>query len=297
LQVAEISYILPWKGPFVQKLKNMPELPIRLADSHAHLDLPEIKGDLAAVLRRAREAGVALIINVGIGRDNSQRVLETARRFPQVFATVGVHPHGVGAVSDHDLEALAPLVADPKVVAVGEIGLDFYRRRAPEEVQRHWLHRQLDWAYDLKKIVVIHTREATAATYAILREHRARLLGGVMHCFGGTLEEARNFLDLGLYLSFSGTLTYPQAGALREVAKKLPLDRLLIETDCPYLPPQPWRGKRNEPAYVRATAQQLADLHSLPLATVAHQTWRNTLTAFGLEGRIKEMDMGGGPGA
>lgn len=255
---------------------------IRLADAHAHLDLPEILPDQAEVVRRARDAGVALIVNVGIGLNQSRQVLNTARKFPGVFATVGVHPHGVGSMSEKVLEALTPLAQEPKVVAVGEIGLDFYRRRAPEEVQQHWFRRQLQWACGLKKAVVIHTRDATAATLKILQEHRRQLWGGVMHCFGGSFEEARAFLDLGLFLSFSGTLTYPKAGPLREVAGRLPLDRLLVETDCPYLPPQPWRGQRNEPAYVTAVARQLAELHRLPLEEVARQTWRNTLSVFGI---------------
>jgi TatD DNase family protein len=270
---------------------------IRLADAHAHLDLPQFKADQDAVIHRAREAGVPLIINVGIARDNSVKVLATAHKYPGVFATLGVHPHGVSALRQTDLEALTPLAADPKVVAVGEIGLDFYRRRAPEEVQQYWFRQQLAWAYGLKKIVVIHTREATAATLQILREHRAQLLGGMMHCFCGSLEEAHGFLDLGLYLSFSGTLTYPAAEPLRQVAKQVPRDRLLVETDSPYLPPQTWRGRRNEPAYVVATARLLAALHGLSLEEMAHQTWRNTLAAFGLEGKVPEEVVEGGPGS
>lgn len=256
---------------------------IRLADTHAHLDLTEILSDQEEVLDRAREAGVALIINVGIGLENSRQVLDTARKYPGIRATVGVHPHAAASLQDGDLEALTPLAADPLVVAVGEIGLDFYRRRSPEEAQKHWFRKQLEWAYGLKKIVVIHTREATTATLKILQEARSQLHGGVMHCFSGSLQEARAFLDLGFYLSFAGPLTYPQAKALREVVKKLPLDRLLVETDSPYLPPQPWRGKRNEPAYVVATARQLAELHNLSLEEIARRTWDNSLAAFGLE--------------
>jgi len=261
-------------------------MPPVLADAHAHLDLPEILPDQEEVLTRARAAGVALIINVGIGVKNSRQVLKTAHRYPEVFATVGVHPHGVGSLKEEDLESLTPLAADPKVVAVGEIGLDFYRRRAPEEVQRLWFRRQLEWALVLNKPMVVHTREATAETLKILQEYRGRLPGGVMHCFGGSLAEAHSFLDLGLYLSFSGTLTYPKAGPLREVARRLPLDRLLVETDCPYLPPQPWRGKRNEPAYVTATAKELAAVRGLSLEEAAQQTWTNTLAAFDLNGKV-----------
>jgi len=256
---------------------------IRLADTHAHLDLPELEPDQDAVLHRAREAGVELIINVGIGLENSRLALATARKYPGLRATIGIHPHAAESLKDGDLEALTPLAADPLVVAVGEIGLDFYRRRSPEELQKYWFRQQLEWAGALQKIVVIHTREATAATLHILQDSRSQLPGGVMHCFGGSWQEARDFLDLGFYLSFAGPLTYPKAGALREVAGKVPLDRILIETDCPYLTPQPWRGKRNEPAYVVATARQLAEVRGLTLEEVARATWENSLRAFGLE--------------
>jgi len=267
----------------------------QLADAHAHLDEPELRNIKEAVLRRAREAGVGLIVNVGIGWENSQRVVETANRYPEVFATVGVHPHGVAALSRQDLESLTLLAAHPKVVAVGEIGLDFYRRRSPEKVQEHWFREQLTWAHALGKIVVIHTRDATPATLRILRESRAHLLGGIMHCFLGNLDEAHAFLDLGFYLSFSGVLTFPKAEPLRQVARRLPLDRLLVETDSPYLTPQPWRGKRNEPAYVTATAETLAQLHGLSYAEAARQTWTNTLTVYGLDGRGLAEARGGEP--
>ncbi len=277
----------------VHKLDNMS---IRLADSHAHLDLEDHFPDQAAVLRRAREAGVRLVINVATGLTDAARVIATARTSPGIVAIIGVHPHGAGTMTASDLAALDSLASDPQVVAIGEIGLDYYRRRAPEEVQQYWFRQQLDLAAARGKPVVIHTREATPVTLAILQEYRGRLAGGVMHCFGGSLPEARAFLDLGFFLSFSGTLTYPKAGPLREVAKAVPLDRILVETDCPYLPPQPWRGKRNEPAYVVATAQQLADLRGLTLEEIAAATWANTLAAFGLqEAAITAPDPGDNP--
>ena len=270
----------------VHKLENMT---IRLADSHAHLDLEDHFPDQAAVLRRAREAGVNLVINVAIGLADAAQVIATAHQSPGIVAVIGVHPHGAGAMTGADLEALAPLVADPKVVAIGEIGLDFYRRRSPEEVQQYWFRQQLEFAIAHKKVVVIHTREATPVTLSILQDYQGRLAGGVMHCFGGSLTEAHAFLDLGFYLSLAGPLTYPTAGPLREMAKQIPLDRILVETDCPYLTPQPWRGKRNEPAYVVATARKLADIRGLTLEEVAAQTWENTLAVFGLtEEAVKE---------
>jgi TatD DNase family protein len=259
-----------------------------LADTHAHLDEPQLRDQKEAVLARARKAGVGLIVNVGIGRENSRRVIETADRYPEVFATVGVHPHGASSVTQDDLETLARLAAHPKVVAVGEIGLDFYRRRSPEKDQEHWFREQMALAHELGKIIVVHTRDATAATLKILQEGRRELLGGIMHCFQGSLEEARAFLDLGLYLSFSGTLTFPKAEPLRRVARRLPLKRVLVETDCPYLAPQPWRGKVNEPAYVMATAATLAQLHGLSLEDLARLTWQNTLAAFQLDGKVGE---------
>ena len=275
---------------FVHNHLNMTYL---LADAHAHLDEPQLQNQKETVLRRAREAGVRLIINVGIGCENSHRVVETAELYPEVFATIGVHPHGVAALIPEDLEVLTQLATHSKVVAVGEIGLDFYRRRSPEKVQEHWFREQLAWAHDLGKIVVIHTRDATAATLRVLREGRRHLLGGVMHCFLGNLEEARAFLDLGFYLSFSGVLTFPKAEPLRQMVRRLPLDRLLIETDCPYLAPQPWRGKLNEPAYITATVATLAQLHGLPQEEAARLTWRNTLEAFGLDGEMRYLKIMG----
>ena len=256
---------------------------IRLADSHAHLDLKELRPDQAEVLARARQAGVVLIVNVATGLGDAAQVIATATKYSGVWAAVGVHPHGAKTVTDKGLESLAALALSPRVVAIGEIGLDFYRWRSPAEAQEHWFRQQLELAEALKKPVIIHTREAMAATLKILREYRGRLRGGIMHCFAGSLEEAHHFLDLGLHLSFSGTLTYPKVGPLRQVAKEAPLDRLLVETDCPYLPPQPWRGKRNEPAYVVATARQLAEVRGLPLEEVARATWENTLRVFGLK--------------
>jgi TatD DNase family protein len=255
---------------------------IRLADSHAHLDLPEYDPDQSQVIEQARQAGVDLIINVGISLKNSHQVISTARAYPWIFATVGVHPHGAAGVTEAVLAATSDLLQDPRVVALGEIGLDFYRHRSPADVQEKVFRLFLDLAVSQQKPVIIHTRDATSNTLTILRDYRQKLPGGVMHCFSGTYEEARAFLELGLDLSFSGVITYPNARPLQDAARRLPLDRLLIETDAPYLSPQPRRGKRNEPGYVRFTAQILAELQGLPLATVAAQTWSNTCRLFGI---------------
>ncbi len=255
---------------------------IRLADAHTHLDMPEYADDQSQIIEQARHAGIGLIINVGISLKNSRQVIATARKYPWIFATVGVHPHGAAGVTEAVCTSIAGLLQDPRVVALGEIGLDFYRHRSPAEVQERWFRRFLDLAVSLQKPVIIHTRDATETTLTILREYRQKLHGGVMHCFSGTYEEARAFLDLGLEISFSGVLTYPNAKPLQEAARRLPLERLLIETDAPYLSPQPRRGKRNEPGYVLFTAQTLAELKNLPLETIAAQTWTNTCKLFGI---------------
>lgn len=255
---------------------------IRLADAHTHLDMPEYAADQGQIIEQARQAGVGLIINVGISLENSRQVIATARKYPWIFATVGVHPHGAAGVNEKILAAIADLLRDPGVVALGEIGLDFYRHRSPADVQETVFRRFLDLAVSQQKPVIIHTRDATETTLAILREYRQKIHGGVMHCFSGTYEEAKAFLELGLDISFSGVLTYPNAKPLHDAARRLPLERLLIETDAPYLSPQPRRGKRNEPGYVRFTAQTLAELQNLPLETIAAQTWTNTCRLFGI---------------
>ncbi len=255
---------------------------IHLADAHTHLDMPEYAADQGQIIEQARQAGVGLIINVGISLENSRQVIATARKYPWIFATVGVHPHGAAGVNEKILAAIADLLRDPGVVALGEIGLDFYRHRSPADVQETVFRRFLDLAVSQQKPVIIHTRDATETTLAILREYRQKIHGGVMHCFSGTYEEAKAFLELGLDISFSGVLTYPNAKPLHDAARRLPLERLLIETDAPYLSPQPRRGKRNEPGYVRFTAQTLAELQNLPLETIAAQTWTNTCRLFGI---------------
>jgi TatD DNase family protein len=255
---------------------------IQLADAHTHLDMPEYAADQSQIIEQARQAGVGLIINVGISLENSRQVIATARKYPWIFATVGVHPHGAAGVNEKILAAIADLLRDPGVVALGEIGLDFYRHRSPADVQETVFRRFLDLAVSQQKPVIIHTRDATETTLAILREYRQKIYGGVMHCFSGTYEEAKAFLELGLDISFSGVLTYPNAKPLHDAARRLPLERLLIETDAPYLSPQPRRGKRNEPGYVRFTAQTLAELQNLPLETIAAQTWTNTCRLFGI---------------
>jgi TatD DNase family protein len=234
---------------------------MRFFDTHAHLHFPDFAGDLDAVLERARAAGVRGMVTIGTDRETNGAVVEMAKRVPDVWATVGIHPHDAGEAAEADFDALERLaIQEPKVVGFGEMGLDFFRNLSPPDAQRRVFRRQIDIARRVGMPLVIHCRDAHEETLAILDEERARETGGVMHCFSGDVEIARRCLDLGLYISLAGPVTYKNARALPDVARFVPEDRLVVETDCPYLPPTPHRGKRNEPAYVALTAAHVAGL-------------------------------------
>ena len=249
-------------------------------DSHAHIDGPEFDADRADVLQRACEANVHAILNVGTGDPHSgafERAVELAEKHTDIYAAVGVHPHDAKLFTDQAEQRLLDLVKQSRqVIAWGEIGLDYHYDHSPRDVQRKVFERQLQLARSLDLPVVIHSREANDDTIAILREEMAGYeRGGVLHCFGGSLEMATSAIDLGFFISFAGNLTFKKAEDLRSIAQQLPLDRLLIETDCPYLTPVPFRGKRNEPARVVETAQCLAELHGRELEVIGHITSEN----------------------
>ena len=232
-----------------------------LFDTHAHLHFPELLADLEAVLERARAAGVTGMVTIGTDRETNPAAVALAERLPDVHATVGIHPHDAGEATEADFEAMERLArGSAKVMALGEMGLDFFRNLSPPDAQRQVFRRQIDIARGARKPLVIHCRDAHDETLAILSEERAGEAGGVMHCFSGDVEIARRCLDLGLYISLAGPVTYKNARALPDVARFVPEDRLVVETDCPYLPPTPHRGKRNEPAYVALTAACVAGL-------------------------------------
>ena len=243
---------------------SMPEL----FDTHAHLHFPDFADDLPAVLERARAAGVARLLTIGTDVPTSEAAVALAAREPHVWASVGIHPHDAAEADDATLATIARLATEPRVVAVGEIGLDFFRNLSPREAQERTLRSMLDLARRVGKPVLIHCRDAHEATLAILAEARVAELGGIMHCFSGDVAIARRCLDLGLLISLAGPVTYPNARALPDVARYVPTDRLVVETDCPYLPPQGYRGKRNEPAYLTLTAAHVAELRGEPLATL-----------------------------
>lgn len=249
-----------------------------LIDSHCHLDGKAFSADRDEAIRRAREAGVETMVAIGSGDGppDLEAGIRLAEQYPFVYATVGVHPHDAAKAEDSIYGEILSLSAHSKVVAVGEIGLDYHYNFAPPEVQRRVFIRQLETAREAGLPVVIHTREAWSDTFAILAGHwPADGPGGIMHCFSGGPREAEEALGLGFHLSFSGIVTYPKAVEVHEAARLCPLDRLLVETDSPYLAPVPHRGKRNEPAYVVRTAERLAELRGESLEAVASATTAN----------------------
>ncbi|MFQ5521225.1 MAG: TatD family hydrolase [Candidatus Methylomirabilia bacterium] len=257
-----------------------------LFDTHAHLHFPEFDGDQGAVLERARAAGVRYLLTVGTDAGTSAQAVALAEAYPEIYASVGIHPHDAAGADEAALAEIARLAQTSlKVVAIGEIGLDYYRNLSPREVQVQVFRRQLSLACQLGKPVVIHCREAHLETLAILREAGVKDIGGIMHCFSGDEGAARQCLDLGLLISLAGPVTYPNARKLPGVAKLVPEDRLVVETDCPFLPPQPFRGKRNEPSYLPITAARVAELRGQSLESLGPRMTRNALALFRVWGR------------
>ena len=259
----------------------MTEQPFSLVDSHLHLDMPEFDADRDAVVARAREAGVVEMLVVG-GVDGSgahSRALGVAERY-RLPASAGVHPHEAKIADENVYEELCGLAKGGRIVAIGEIGLDFHYDHSPRDVQREVFRRQIRLAREVGLPVIVHTREADAETGAILEEERAAETGGVIHCFTGGRELARRALEIGFLISFSGILAFPRAEVIQEVARETPLDRLLVETDAPFLAPPPHRGKRNEPAFVVEVARKLAGLRGTSVEAIGEATRRNHARLF-----------------
>lgn len=260
-----------------------------LIDSHCHLDSAEFDNDREAAIDRALQAGVTRMVAIGTGKGppDLEAGIQLADRYPCFLATVGVHPHDAAKASDETYRRLTELLAHPKVVALGEIGLDYHYDFSPREQQAACFIEQMHRAGDAGKPIVIHTREAWDDTFRLLEEHWAPYkLPGILHCFSGGPEEARRGLELGFYLSFGGILTYPKALDVQAAAKSAPLERILLETDAPYLAPVPKRGKRNEPALLPHTAAKLAELRASTPDAIAEATTRNfaRLTGAGMAG-------------
>jgi TatD DNase family protein len=255
-------------------------------DSHAHIESDNFAEDREAVIRRALEAGIEIIVNVGNGdlsKDSHSAAIALAESYPFIYTTVGVHPHEASLLDEGRLARLVDLSRHPKVIAWGEIGLDYYYDNSPREVQREAFRRQLQAARRQNLPAVIHTRDAEADTLAILNEEwKDSGLPGIIHCFTGTRELAEEAIKLGFSISFSGVVTFKNAGELRDTAKALPIEKILIETDAPFLAPVPYRGKRNEPAYVVETAKTIAGLRNLGCEEFGRLTGENFKRLFGL---------------
>ncbi|MBB6447486.1 TatD family hydrolase [Bacillus benzoevorans] len=253
-----------------------------LFDTHAHLNAEQYNDDLSEVIARALQAGVEQMTIVGFDRPTIEKAMELIEVYDFMVASVGWHPVDAIEMRDADLQWIEELSAHPKVRAIGEIGLDYYWDKSPKDIQQEVFRRQIRLAKKVKLPIIIHNRDATSDIIGILKEEEASEVGGIMHCFSGSVETARECLDMNFYISLGGPVTFKNAKKPKEVAKEVPLDRLLIETDCPYLTPHPYRGKRNEPAYVKLVAEQIAELKGLTLDEVAAATTENAKRLFAI---------------
>ncbi len=252
-----------------------------LIDSHAHLEMKEFNDDRREVIERAQAAGVDFIVTVGTNLQFSLKAVSLAAQYENVYATIGVHPHDVGKIGNKTYDDLKELAGLKKVVAYGEIGLDFFRNIAPQAQQIEKFGEQLQLARELHLPVIIHDRDAHEQSLAMVKASGIR--SGVFHCFSGDYAMAKQCLDWGFYLSVPGVVTFDKSKTIQDVVKKVPLSSLLLETDCPYLTPNPYRGKRNEPAYIVHTVKKVAEIKGLSWEEVAAVTAQNTLNLFHIE--------------
>lgn len=255
---------------------------LNLIDSHAHLHSPEFTGDIREVLERASESGVEYIIDIGSGdgMDDIDASLELSDRFPNIYSTIGIHPHSASNIDDDTYQRLKSLAQSPKVVAIGETGLDYHYLHSPEEDQKRGFRLHIALAKELSLPIILHIREAYRHAIDILKEEGIPEARGVVHCFSGSLDDAMELIGMGLYISFTGVVTFPNARRVREVVERVPVERILIETDCPYLTPHPFRGRRNEPSYLHYIAERIAEIKGLSIEDIGRITRRNTETLF-----------------
>jgi TatD DNase family protein len=253
-----------------------------LTDTHTHLNARQFDEDRQQVIERAVNNGISRIINVGFNRETIPTSIELAERYDFIYSTVGWHPTDAIDMKDEDLAWIESLCSHPKVVAIGEIGLDYYWDTSPKDIQLRVFREQIRLARKVGKPIVIHNRDAHHDIVQVLKEERAAEVGGVMHCFSGSWETAKMCLDMNFYISFGGPITFKNAKQPKEVLAKVPMDRLLIETDAPYLTPHPYRGKRNETAYVRLVAETAAEIKGISLEELARITTENAVTLFGI---------------
>lgn len=254
-----------------------------LTDSHTHLNAEQFKDDQAEVIQRALDAGVTRIVNVGFNRETIPSSIELAEKYDFIYTTVGWHPVDAIDMMPGDLEWIESLCKHEKVVAIGEIGLDYYWDKSPKDVQQRVFREQIRLARKLGMPIVIHNRDAHQDILHILKEEKAAEVGGIMHCFSGSWETAKQCLDMNFHISFGGPVTFKNAVQPKEVLAQVPLDRLLIETDAPYLTPHPFRGKRNETGYVRLVAETAAEIRGMTLEEIAEITTQNAIRLLGLK--------------
>ncbi|KAA0560265.1 MULTISPECIES: TatD family hydrolase [Bacillaceae] len=253
-----------------------------LFDTHVHLNAEQFDEDLEEVISRAREAGVEKMVVVGFDRPTINRAMELIEQYEFLYASIGWHPVDAIDMKDEDLAWIEELSNHPKVVAIGEMGLDYHWDKSPKDVQKEVFRKQIHLAKKVKLPIIIHNRDATQDIVDILREEGAEEVGGIMHCFSGSPEIAQECVDMNFYISLGGPVTFKNAKKPKEVAKEIPLEKLLIETDCPYLAPHPNRGKRNEPAYVKLVAEQIAELKEVSLEEVENITTENAKKLFNI---------------
>jgi TatD DNase family protein len=261
---------------------------LEVIDTHAHLDMPEFDADRDEVVGRARDLGVSTIITIGIDVESSRKAIQLAEKYPGVLAAVGVHPQEASGVRHEDIDKLEEMARHPRVVAVGELGLDYYRHHSSAEDQLPLLNWELEMAKRVGLPIIIHCRQARTEMLDVLRDWSAGyslpegIPRGVLHCFGGDLKTAEQYIEMGFFISLGAYIGYPSSVPLRAVLQNIPSDKLVVETDCPFLPPQKYRGKRNEPSYTLITLGVLAEIKRVSLEEMADRTRRNAIRLFGL---------------
>jgi len=254
-----------------------------LIDTHVHLNADQYEEDVEEVIERAREAGVTKMVVVGFDRKTITKAMELVEQYPFLYAVVGWHPVDAVDCTEEDLAWIESLAEHPKVVAIGEMGLDYHWDKSPKDIQQQLFRKQIQLAKRVKLPIVIHNRDATADVVRILEEEDAKEVGGIMHAFGGSVETAQQCIDMNFYISLGGTVTFKNAKAPKKIAAEIPLEKLLVETDAPYLTPHPYRGKRNEPFYVTLVAEEIARIKEISVEEVASVTTKNALNLFQIQ--------------
>jgi TatD DNase family protein len=255
-----------------------------LFDSHAHYDDERFDKDRHEVISMAHRDGVACILNASSDMASIKESISLSREYPFIYAAVGIHPHSVSDMDENTVSKIADFAGNPKVVAIGEIGLDYYYDYSPRELQKKWFARQINLARELKLPIIVHSRDAHEDTLRLIKDEAAKDVGGVFHCYTGSVEMARELLDLNFYIGVGGAVTFKNARKLLDVVRFIPEDRLLIETDCPYMTPEPYRGMRNDSRYVRLVAQKIAELRNIPFDRIVEITAKNARTLFKIAG-------------